>query len=283
MKTLVRGLFVLAVAAAFGDVQRNVPYGEAGGQRLLLDACVPEGPGPFPIAILVHGGGWSAGDKSGSDVPGNTADISPWFGPLTAAKFTWFSINYRLAPANRWPACFDDLRTAIRWVKAHGSEFKGDTRHIALVGHSAGGHLVALAATDATADTRVQAVLGFAPVADLERDSERRGGLSPSLQGLFGLPKEITGESRAVLREFSPIEHVKAGLPPFLLIQGDQDKTVPIGQTLAFQARLRASGVRCDLIVVKGAPHSLVAWDQFDPGYKRAMIAWLRETLGVSP
>jgi len=275
-------LFALALAAGHAvaaDFRRDVEYGQAGGERLLLDASVPDGTGPFPVAILVHGGGWSSGDKSGSNRPGDGADISPWFEPLTQAKFTWFSINYRLAPKNRWPACLEDVQTAIRWAKAHAAEFKGDPHRIVLFGHSAGGHLVCLAATLADESTRVQAVVGFAPVTNHEQDLPQRGGLSPSLQALLDRPKEVTPESLAILREISPLNHVKPGLPPFLLVHGDADKTVPYQQSLDFQARLHAAGVVCDILTIKGAPHSLVAWVKIDASYKPEMIAWLRRTL----
>ncbi|HUL54004.1 MAG TPA: alpha/beta hydrolase [Opitutaceae bacterium] len=262
---------------------RDLEYGCAGGESLRLDACVPGGPGPHPVAILVHGGGWSGGDKSGSNHPGDGADISPWFAPLTAAKFTWFSINYRLAPAHRWPACFEDVQTAIRWVKAHAAEYGGDPGRIALFGHSAGGHLVCLAGTEPTEDTRVQAVVGFAPVTDFEYELPIRGGLSKSLQGLLDRPQAVTPEALAILRAMAPINHVKRGLPPFLLVQGDADKTVPIQESRNFAAKLQTSGVTCDLVVIPGAPHRLLSWDQFDPHYAENVIAWLRKVLGEGP
>lgn len=266
-----------ATAASGADLRRDIEYGRAGAERLLLDVSVPADSGPFPVAILVHGGGWSGGDKAGSNKPGDSADISPWFAPLTAAHFTWFSINYRLAPQNRWPACLADVQTAIRWVKAHAPEFKGDPRRIVLFGHSAGGHLVCLAAVLAGDDTRVQAVVGFAPVTDFEQDLSVRGGLSTSLQNLHNRPKEVTPGALALLRETSPINQVHPGLPPFLILHGDADKTVPLEQSRNFQAKLRASGVPCELIVIPGAPHGLLTWDQFDPDYAAKMTAWLRQ------
>jgi acetyl esterase/lipase len=261
----------------------DIEYGRADGEKLLLDVSVPVGQGPFPVAILVHGGGWSSGDKSGSDKPGNGADITPWFAPFTAAKFAWFSINYRYAPKNRWPGCIEDVQSAIRWVKAHATEFNGDPHRIALVGHSAGGHLVCLAATLVDDTTRVQAVVGFAAVTNHEQDLPIRGGLSPSLQNLLNRPKELTPESLGLLREISPLNHVRPGLPPFLLIHGDADKTVPLQQSHDFQAKLQANGVPCDLIIIPGAPHALASWESISPDYPTRMINWLRQTLGPAP
>jgi alpha-L-fucosidase 2 len=281
--SLLLGLLLGAgLARGEGRLLTDIEYGCADGESLRLDASVPDGAGPFPVAILVHGGGWSAGDKRGTDKPGSSADISPWFAPLTAAKFTWFSINYRLAPAHRWPACFEDVQTAIRWVKAHAAEYRGDPRRIALFGHSAGGQLVCLAAVLAQADTRVQAVVGFAPVTDFEQELPMRGGLSTSLQALHGRPKEVTPEALALLRETSPINHVKPGLPPFLLLHGDADKTVPYQQSLNFQVKLQAKGVTCDLITIPGAPHRLTEWNQFDATYSDRMMVWLRKVLDDS-
>ncbi|MGC4072078.1 MAG: glycoside hydrolase N-terminal domain-containing protein [Nibricoccus sp.] len=231
----------------------------------------------------MHGGGWGAGDKGVPKNP-NGADISPWFGPLTEAKFTWFSINYRLAPAHRWPACFDDVQTAIRWVKAHASEFKGDASRIAVFGHSAGGHLAFLAAVQTDPSIKVQAAVGYAPVTDFEQELPTRGGISPALKNLHNIPAEITPEALKILRDTAPINFLqpKAGHPPFLILQGDMDKTVPLQQSLNFQARARANNVACDLIIVPGAQHRLDNWTKYDPDVYPKMIAWLREKLGVA-
>jgi acetyl esterase/lipase len=283
LRNLVPALVPVLLTEPHAAKLTDLEYGQAGDSKLLLDVSVPAGEGSFPVAILVHGGGWSSGDKSGSDKPGSGADVTPWFAPITAAKFTWFSINYRLAPAHRWPEGFDDLQTAIRWVKAHAAEFKGDPSRIALFGHSSGGHVVSLAATLVDDSVRVQAVVGFSPVTNHEQDLPVRGGLSTSLQNLLNRPKEVTPESLGLLREISPINHVRPGLPPFLLIHGGADKTVPIQQSLDFQAKLQASGVRCDLITIPGAPHALATWEKLAPDYPARMIEWLHQNLVPNP
>lgn len=269
-------VFVVGYSA---QLKTDIQYGEASGQKLLLDVSVPDGAGPFPVAILVHGGGWTGGDKAADPAHGG-ADISPWFTALDRAGFVWFSINYRLAPQHRWPACLEDVQTAIRWVKANALRFKGESSRVVLFGHSAGGHLAFLAATIAKEDTRVQAVVGFAPVTDFEFELPTRGGFSPSLQKLHDRPKEVTAESLAILRATAPVNHVKAGLPPFLILHGDADRTVPLEESKQFRDKLNSAGGHCDIIVLKGAPHRLADWYKYDPEYADKMIAWLRSSLG---
>ena len=257
--------------SAFGANRFNIEYGEVAGEKLLLDAHVPQGSGKFPVVLIVHGGGWMTGDRE--------KDIVPVFAPV-ATNFTWFTISYRLAPTNRWPACFDDVQTAIRWVKNHATEFKGDTNCIALLGYSAGGQLVTLAGTHATEDTHVQAIAAFAPPTDLVADNERRGGLSISMRNLFGCESSnITASVRAVLKENSPLTYVKPGLPPFLIIQGSADKTVPAGQSLAFHEKLKAAGVDSELILIPEGTHHIAEWTKFDPAWQGKLIAWLNEKL----
>jgi len=255
--------------------QYNLPYAEAGGETLWLDAHVPAGTGKFPVVLIVHGGGWMSGDRE--------TDIVPVFAPV-GTNFTWFTISYRLAPTNPWPACYEDVQTAIRWVKRHAAEYKGDAGRIALLGYSAGGQLVTLAATRADADTSVQAVVAFAPPTDLVADNERRGGLSVSMRNLFGLDStNLTDEVRSGLRRNSPLTYVHPGLPPFLIVQGSADKTVPASQSLAFQEKLKAAGVVCDLILIPEGQHRLADWRNFDPGWQGKVAAWLAQKLATTP
>ena len=262
-------------------IYRDIEYGQAAGLSLKLDVSMPNAPGNYPVAVLVHGGGWSSGSKAGSDKPGNGADITPWFAAFSACNVVWFSVDYRLAPQHPWPEGFEDIQTAIRWVKAHAASYHGDPTRIVLVGHSSGGLFACLAGTLTDSGTRVQAVVGFAPVTDLEQDSINRGGLSTSLQALFGLAKELTPQARLILREHSPLQLVSAGLPPVLILHGNGDRTVPIAMSRAFQERMHAAGNTCDLIELPGAPHGLLTWDKFQPDYVKLLDDWLKQHLAV--
>ena len=255
-----------------GSLKTDIPYAEVGGEKLLLDAHVPEGTGPFPVAILIHGGGWGSGSKEG--------DITPLFKPLSSAGYVWFSINYRLAPAHRWPACFDDVKSAIRWVKSHSAEYKGDPTRIALIGYSAGGHLACLAAATSDDSTRVQAVAALAAPTDHPADTARRGALSPSLQALLDRPATVDAVTAGLLEEISPVHHLKRDLPPYLLIHGTEDKSVLFTQSGDFHTKLRELSIPCKFLPIQGAPHRLSEWETFDPDYQTTLIAWLNATLG---
>src|SRR5579872_3464638 len=102
---------------------RNIEYSRAGGRALHLDAYMPDGPGPFPAAVIVHGGGWVAGDRRWN--------VQPLFQPLLAAGLACFSISYRLATdPSLFGVAIDDVAEAIRYVRAHALEFRVDPARI---------------------------------------------------------------------------------------------------------------------------------------------------------
>jgi acetyl esterase/lipase len=269
---LVLILNILSIVTA-GDMKTNIEYGRAGDEALLLDVNVPDGNGPFAAAIIVHGGGWTRGDKQ--------EDITVLFKPLTDAKIVWFSINYRLAPKNHWPACLEDVKTAIRWVKANAAKYKVDPNRIAIMGYSAGGQIACQAAVQADNDTAVAAIVGLAAPSDLVFDSLRRGGISTYLKDLFGLQGAEVNSPQVVqmLWDASPINFVRPGLPPVLLVHGTADKSVPYQLSLNFQARLKAVNVPCDIVTIKDAQHKIVEWSKYDADYSKKIVDWLTKTL----
>jgi alpha-L-fucosidase 2 len=272
MRTFLVPLLLLALAAR-AELKTDIVFATAGGTNLTLDAFVPEGAGPFPTCILVHGGAWMNGTK--------TSYIAPLFEPLSKAGFAWFTINYRLAPQHRFPACIEDVESAVRWVKAHASEYKADPLRIALIGESAGGHLVSLAGVRAAADTRVAAVVPFYAPHDLE-SRVRECPAAPSwVKPLFGVT-ELNDAAWQALRDASPISHIRPGMPPYLLIHGTKDDKVPFAQSLRFQERMRAAGNTCDLIAIEGGAHGMGGWEKLDPAYKDKLASWLHKTLDAS-
>jgi alpha-L-fucosidase 2 len=267
-------LLSFAWAAARADLKTDVVYGEAANEKLVLNAFTPEGSGPFPVCILVHGGGWMKGDKHNN--------FRTLLGPLGEAGFAWFSISYRLAPQHRYPACVEDVEMAIRWVKAHAAEYKTDPQRIALIGESAGGHLVSLVGVRAKDDTRVAAVVPFYAPHDLELQARQNLRAPVWAEALFGIT-EMNDAARKIIREASPMNCIHAGLPPFLLIHGAQDDKVPPEQSLKFQEKMKAAGNVCDVILVEGASHGMVTWEKVDKSYKEKLVAWLKKTLAVKP
>jgi acetyl esterase/lipase len=256
------------------ELRSDIEYALVDGESLKLDASVPDGAGPFPVVLVVHGGGWSRGNKS--------EGMGPLVNPLTAGNFTWFSIDYRLAPAHPWPACIDDVRTAIRWVKAHAAEYKGDPKKIAILGYSAGGHLAAFAAATAEDDTRVQAVVLFAGPTSLEDDIKFKKGLSTSLQGLFGHGKEIDDQIATVLHDASANNFLTAEFPPCLCLHGTEDKSVAYAQSENLKTQLDALQVPCEIITITGGDHHIDQWNRIDSSYQQKLIDWLQRTLRKS-
>ena len=267
------------VVSASGALQTDIEYANAGGESLRLDASVPDGPGPFPAVILVHGGAWVRGDKSGGP---DKAYIAPLYEPLTRAGFAWFSINYRLAPTNRYPAGVDDVATAIRWVKSHASEFHVDPKRIAIAGESAGGHFAALAAMKTAPSNGLAAIVCFYTPFDIAGDAEPDAPMHPALVPLFGFTNR-THEAVALLQEASPLNYVKPGLPPFLLMHGTADSRVAFTQSSNLQVRLRAVGVSCDLITITNGEHNMVTWTNVNTDYKGKVVEWLDRVLSKPP
>ncbi|HDS84193.1 MAG TPA: hypothetical protein ENN97_03235, partial [Phycisphaerales bacterium] len=137
------------------------------------------------------------------------------------------------------------------------------------------------AAVTAESEERVQAVVGLAAPTDLEADSERRGGLSASLQNLFGRSETLDEQARALLRRCSPLYHLNRDLPPFLLVHGTNDASVAYSQSVNFQTALKTHHVPCVLRTLDGAGHRIAEWETYDPNYLPKTVRWLADTLAA--
>ncbi len=270
---------------AFSDIEFSRP----GGYSLQMDAHVPEGEGPFPAVVIVHGGAWVTGDRKRS--------VEPLFKPLSDAGFAWFSISYRLAnmveprstptiaaTAALLGGAIDDVRAGVAYVRSHASEYNVDPHRIALVGESAGAQLAAVAALKPGRNGDVQAVVGFYCPSDLVAlvqtmpmipDSFRRAVKDTPFEQIL----------LAYLRELSPMNWVRDGAPPFLLIHGTADTVVPFQQSVDLCSAMRKAGSTCDVYPVDGAGHGLRWWSGPNPGmteYKQQMVRWLTQELAAS-
>lgn len=229
----------------------GLDYAGTSDPRQALDIYLPKrraAEGPLPVLAYVHGGGWVIGSKiMGRDQVMALAD---------SGRFAVVSIGYRLAWQAPWPAQIDDVRAAIRWIRAHAGEYGFDTDRICAMGVSAGGQLVAklgLADGDGAAgpnpgrSSRVRCVVSEASPTDL-RDIP--AGV-PTIDQFLG-----TGEGRADrARDASPIVDVGPGDPPFLIIHGNKDPIVPYRQAVEFEAALRKAGVPVLFQTVDGGGH----------------------------
>ena len=256
-------------------------YGVADGQQLTMDYYAPKGPGPHPIAIIIHGGGYQRGNsKSGSEA--YCADF------LAPAGYAVFSINYRLAPKYPYPYMVYDVERAIRFIRHNASRWDGEPNRIALVGGSAGGFLSNMvgllnlpgdpAAADAVdrESAQVQAVVTL-----FAQSSFATVPLNADVHALLDPLIKEKGEAEA-LKEASPITYVSKGDPPFLQILGDKDEYIPFSEATNLDAALRKVGVRSEIIRIPGGMHGTgagISYRACRTGRCR-WLEWLNQTLG---
>ena len=237
-------------------------YATHGKQALEADVYLPKGKGPFPAALVVHGGAWAHGNKRQVRGIGTT---------LAEHGYTAVAIDYRLAPKHKFPAQIDDCRAAVRWMRSRAKELRLDPQRIAAVGYSAGGHLVSLLGTNQDPDSaddkpssgdnasrlgsRVQAVVAGGAPCDfrlLPRDNEI---LAYWLGG-------TRGEKEEAYRLASPLAFVSKDDPPMFFYHGEKDFLVPQFSLLVMTAALKGAGVEAELHVIPEAGHIEAFLDQ---------------------
>lgn len=245
---------------------RNVQYATVDGVPLRLDLYLPaQGEGPFPVLVWIHGGGWRGGTKDLA--PGGTMVRQ------TARGYAVASIEYRLSRQALFPAQIYDCKGAIRWLRANAAEYALDPDRIGVWGSSAGGHLASMLGVTGDesvleGDTggnlqyssRVRAVIDLygpanlltmnaqsLPCSTIDHDAPE----SPESL-LLGCPVQSCAD-RARLA--SPVSYVSADDPPFLLIHGTNDCSVPPGQSQELHGDLVDAGVDATLRLLEGAGH----------------------------
>lgn len=254
-------LLLAGLVAGCSTAPRNVPFALGAAVRNLtychsqkLDLYIPRAAArPLPIALYVHGGGMTAGNKSYLD--------PVFLDALASAGYAVASINYRLAPQARFPAQIEDVKCAIRYLRAKAPKYRLNASEIFAFGTSVGGQLVALAALtggrsvwDAgpypNESSSVRAVVDMFGPANL---TQRASGFSPSgIQQVFG------NSDRRDLVLASPVHFVVAHSPPILIVQGVNDTKVLESQSIELHTDLKAAGDQTQLVLVRNMGHMFV-------------------------
>ncbi|WP_395744289.1 prolyl oligopeptidase family serine peptidase [Prosthecobacter sp.] len=239
---------------------RDLAYVEGGHERHKLDLYLPEkADGPLPLIIWVHGGGWQNGSKDG---------CPPLRAGYVAQGYAVASINYRLSGHAVFPAQIEDCKAAIRWLRAHAKEHSLDPQRFGVWGSSAGGHLVALIGTSGDVkefdvganldqSSRVQAVCDYYGPTDFTVFVTTPGyeshatDSSPEAKLIGGAVMQNKDKAARV----NSITYVTKDDPPFLIVHGDKDPTVPINQSQLLFEALKKAEVSAHFHTIHGAGH----------------------------
>jgi len=224
----------------------DIAYREGASKAWRLDLAMPKEPAdePRPAIVFVHGGGWRSGDKRARNFLGPALEFA-------SKGYVCVTVNYRLLGEASMPACIEDVKCAVRWLRAHAKEYNVNPDQIGAYGNSAGAHLVAMlglcpASAGLEGDgpwqeysSMVQAVVASAtPTSFLIPINERQG--QKDAKASSGL-QDIAEEMR---KKLSPITYVSASAPPFLLVHEESDRLVNVRQADEFVKALREAGTK---------------------------------------
>ena len=252
-------------AATFAYTEVEAVYREDADGAWRVRLYQPQGSGPFPALLSVHGGAWT------TDAWGNYARTEK---ALAASGLVVASIQLRRAPVHKYPASVADVNFGLRWLKAHARAFNASPDRAGTIGFSSGGHLVVLSALR-PADPRYAAlplpesadasavpayVIAAWPVIDpiaryrLAQNANNTSLIASHL-GYF--------VDEATMEEANPQQSVDSGerpafLPPLLIIHGDADTVVPPSHVQRFTQSYRAAGGDADLQLFVGMPHGFL-------------------------
>jgi acetyl esterase/lipase len=239
---------------------KNLEYGHAGTRSMQLDLYLPAQTNrPTTLIIWIHGGAWMAGSKN---EPGPALQF-------LGDGYAVAQVGYRFSQEAVFPAQIFDCKAAVRWLRANARKYNLDPDRFVAWGSSAGGHLVALmgvtgGVTDLEGDvndlkesSRVQAVVDwfgptdFLKIGDFESEIPHNAADSPESKLIGG----AILENREKSARASPITYVSKSAPPFLIMHGDRDRTVPFNQSEILYEALKKAGVDATFVPMKGAGH----------------------------
>jgi len=241
---------------------QNIPYANDTLKKHLLDIYIPPNARAInPVVVWVHGGAWMLNDKY-ADMGYMTNTIKS----IIEKGYVLASIDYRHSTTAIFPAQIQDCNQALEFLHNNASKYKLDKNNIVLFGFSAGGHLASLLAlsnnntvTDfypqkKKTSFKIKAVIDFYGPSDFLAmtamgDPEMKGDPISTLLGSTPLKRPDISKTA------SPSTYVDKGDPPFIIVHGEKDESVPYQQSVLLQSYLNLAGVKNELVIVKGAPH----------------------------
>lgn len=241
---------------AQSPIEQDVLYQTVDGVELRLDIATPEGKGPFPAVVCLHGGGWSMGSKR------SFQKMLPQF---AAGGYVAASIQYRLAPKFRFPAQIDDVRSALQFLRLNAKRWKIEPARIALVGASAGAHLALLAGfREVPREESVQAIIDISAPTDLRdwrmKDTAENALLKTTRKTSDSLVAELLGttnRSDAIVAEASPILQIRQSNPPVLIFHWREDQAVAAEQAERLIEALKKQSIPHEVVWFEGKGHAL--------------------------
>jgi acetyl esterase/lipase len=250
------------------EIIQPVVFGTGGGRELRLALFLPKKQdGPFPTVVFVHGGGWQGG---------TVRHFSRQSMILAEAGYACACIEYRLTGEALFPAQIEDVKCAIRFLRAHAQKYNLDKNKIAVAGGSAGGHLALLAAASGGVEalegsggwqnesTIVQAGAGFNPAVKIEHKGDG------SVLKLIGV--EYSKQPQAY-RAAEPETYLDPDDPPVIIMHGTADVIVPYGEAVYYTSKLRSLGMAAELYTDYDVGH---AWFNNSPYMEQTTQALLK-------
>ncbi|MDB5289299.1 MAG: alpha/beta hydrolase [Phycisphaerales bacterium] len=241
--------------------EQGIEYANPDNQHLKLDMARPkEDAGARPAVVCIHGGGFRAGDRNGYD---------GLCKKLAEHGYVAVTVTYRLSPKYQFPAAVQDVKTAVRWLRANAEKYHVDPERIAALGGSAGGHLAQYLGV--TGDVRrfdgdeypgvsskVQCVINYFGPSDFTKSYGKSVDAAEVLPLFLGADVEHAREKHIIA---SPLYWVTPDAAPTLLLHGTEDKYVAYEQATWIYERLKAAGVDVELLTLQGAGHGFKGED----------------------
>jgi acetyl esterase/lipase len=275
------------------EVVNNLTYAIASNYECKLDLWVPtDSDKPVPTLIYIHGGGWVSGKRE---------QYALMFLPFIEMGFAVANVQYRMAHVSPAPSAVQDCRAALRWVIYNADRYGFDTEKLVLFGHSAGAHLALMTGMLTSADgfdweipggsdtereeamfryyadhaagkdeMEVAAIIEWAGITDVNDllSGPNRKGYALVWMGTVPYAEDLA-------RSVSPLNYVRPGLPPMLLIHGDADPIVPYDHAVRLHEALDEAGVRNGLVTIPGGGHV-----RFERSDMSKIYALIRQLLG---